>query len=49
MGEEERTVGPGGSSFMPPGVKHDIEAVGEEELVAAVVTCHLDDEDPWES
>ena len=49
VGEEDRTVGPGGSAFMPPGVEHDIEAVGEEDLVAAVVTCHLDDGNPWES
>ena len=49
VGDEERTVGAGSSAHMPPGVEHDIEAVGEEELVAAVVTCHLDDATPWGS
>ena len=44
VGEEESIVGPEGSAFMPPNVEHDIVAVGEEPLVAAVVTCHLDDE-----
>ena len=44
VGDEERVVGAGGSAFMPANVEHDIEAVGEEELVAAVVTCVLDDE-----
>ncbi len=41
---EERIVGAGGSAFMPANVDHDIEAVGDEEMVAAVVTCVLDDE-----
>ena len=44
VGDEESVVGPGGSAFMPPKVDHDIVAVGDEPLVAAVVTCHLDDE-----
>ena len=43
VGDETSTVGPGSSAFMPPNVEHDIEAVGDEPLVAAVVTCHLDD------
>ena len=41
---EEKIIGAGGSAFMPAGLEHDIVAVGEEELVAAVVTCVLDDD-----
>lgn len=44
MGDESSTVGPGSSTFMPPGVDHDISAVGTETLVAAVATCLLDDQ-----
>ena len=44
VGDEEKVVGPGSSAFMPPQVEHDIAAVGDEDLVAAVVTCALDDE-----
>ena len=43
VGNETMVAGPGCSAFMPPNVEHDIEAVGDETLVAAVVTCHLDD------
>ena len=44
VADETRIVGPGSSAFMPPEVDHDIVAVGDEILVAAVVTCLLDDE-----
>ena len=44
VGDEKNLVGPGSSAFMPPNVEHDIVAVGDETLVAAVVTCHLDDD-----
>jgi len=44
VGDEEKVVGPGSSAFMLPQVEHDIVAVGDEDLVAAVVTCALDDE-----
>lgn len=44
VGDEEQVVGPGSAAFMPPNVEHDIVAVGEETLIAAVVTCLLDDE-----
>ena len=44
VGDEQRTVGPGGSAFMPPNIEHDIVAVGDETLVAAVATCHVDDD-----
>ena len=44
VGDEKMTVGPGAVAFMPPHVEHDIVAVGDETLVAAVVTCLLDDD-----
>ena len=44
VGDEEKVVGPGGSAFMPPRVEHNIVAVGDQQLVAAVVTCVLDDD-----
>ena len=43
VGDEKKVVGPGGSAFMPPKVEHDIVAAGNEPLVAAVVTCILDE------
>ena len=43
VGHETMTVGAGGSAFMPPKVEHDIVAVGDQPLVAAVVTCVLDE------
>ena len=44
VADEKKIVGPGSSAFMPPNIEHDIVAVGDETLVAAVVTCHLDDD-----
>ncbi len=44
VGDEKQVVGPGSSAFMPANVEHDIVAVGEEPLVAAVITCILDDD-----
>ena len=42
VGNEKRIVGPGSSSYMPTKVEHDVAAVGEEMLVAAVIGCVLD-------
>ena len=44
VGDEKKIVGPGSAAYMPPHVEHDIVAVGDEALVAAVVTCLLDDD-----
>jgi quercetin dioxygenase-like cupin family protein len=42
-------AGPGCSAFIPPNVKHDIVAVGDETLVATVATCLLDDDKLFEN
>ena len=42
VGSETKTMGPGGSAYMPPGMEHDIVAVGDERMVAAVVVGVLD-------
>ncbi len=42
VGNEKRIVGPGSASYMPAKVEHDVAAVGEEMLVAAVIGCVLD-------
>ena len=44
VGEETKLVGPGSSAHMPPGAVHNITAVGDETLVAAVATCMLDED-----
>jgi quercetin dioxygenase-like cupin family protein len=45
VGNEKKIVGPGGSAYMPAGMEHDIAAVGDETLVAAVIGCVLDEDE----
>lgn len=45
VGTEERIVGPGGCSYAPPGVPHDLVNVGETELICMVIGSALDKED----
>jgi mannose-6-phosphate isomerase-like protein (cupin superfamily) len=43
VGTEQRIVGPGGCSFTPPGTPHDVENVGDGELVCMVIGAVLDE------
>lgn len=45
VGDEKMVVGPGGAAYMPPRSEHDIIAVGDETLVAAVAGCVLDEDE----
>ena len=45
VGDEKMVVGPGGSAYMPPNVDHDIVAVGNETLIAGVITCPLTEDE----
>lgn len=45
IGAEKKVVGPGSSAYIPPGVEHDIVAVGNEPMVVANITCMLDDDE----
>ena len=42
VGDEKRVVGPGGSAYIPAGVTHGFEAVGNERLVMILAGCILD-------
>ncbi len=45
VGDEKKIVGPGGSAYMPAKVEHDVVAVGDETMVAAVISCVLDEDE----
>ena len=45
VGSEQKTIGPGCAAYMPAKVEHNIVAVGDEPMVAAVVTCVLDEDE----
>ena len=41
VGDEEGIVGPGGSAYIPAGVVHGFEALGNERLVMILAGCAL--------
>ena len=45
VGDEVRVLGPGGVSFTPPNTPHDVENVGDGELVCMVIGAVLEDAD----
>jgi quercetin dioxygenase-like cupin family protein len=51
VGDGKKIVGPGSSAYMPLNTEHDIVAVGDETMVAAVIGCVLDEGEleAWEA